>query len=146
VEAVRHPGGAVAAAVDESGRVCLLRQYRPVIAAWVWELPAGKRDGDEDFARTASRELREEAGLEASRWTPLGAVYTTPGFCDEILHLFLARGLKRVGTDREEHEIMEVHWMPLDEAVTKALAGEFDDAKTVIGLLRADAAVNEEKG
>lgn len=146
MEAVRHPGGAVAAAVDESGRVCLLRQYRPVVGAWVWELPAGKRDGTEDFARTASRELREEAGLEAARWTPLGAVFTTPGFCDEVLHLFLARDLTPVETGREEHEIMEVHWMPLDEAVTMALAGEFDDAKTVIGLLRAAAVLREEKG
>jgi ADP-ribose pyrophosphatase len=146
VEAVRHPGGAVAAAVDESGRVCLLRQYRPVVTAWVWELPAGKRDGTEDFSLTASRELREEAGLEADNWTPLGAVYTTPGFCDEVLHLFLARDLKAVGMNREEHEIMEVHWMPLDEAATKALAGEFDDAKTVIGLLRAAALLREEKG
>ena len=145
VEAVRHPGGAAAAAVDESGRVCLLRQYRPVVAAWVWELPAGKRDGTEDFARTASRELREEAGIEAARWTRLGAVFTTPGFCDEVLHLFLARGLTVVETSREEHEIMEVHWMPLDEAVGKALAGEFSDAKTVIGLLRATAAIEEEK-
>jgi ADP-ribose pyrophosphatase len=141
VETVRHPGGAVALPLDEAGQVCLLRQYRPVIGAWLWEAPAGKIDTPEPPAETARRELAEEAGVEAEHWSSLGALVAAPGYCDERLHLYLARGLRQVPQATEEHEYIEPHWLPLDEAVAMALDGRITDAKTVIILLRAQAAL-----
>lgn len=138
-EIVRHPGGAAIVAVDERERVCLLRQFRPAAAGWVWELPAGRLEPGEPPATTAQRELREEAGREAAHWEPLGSILSSPGVFAETIHLFLARGLATVAQQLERHEVIEVHWLPLDEAVGRALSGELSDAKTVIGLVRAAA-------
>lgn len=137
LERVRHSGGAAAVAVDEEGRVCLVRQYRAVVDEWIWELPAGKRDNDEPWLATARRELAEEAGREASQWEPLCEFYSTPGFCDEVIHLYLARGLTPIPTRHEEHEHIEVHWVPFAEALQWAAQGRIVDAKTLIGLYRA---------
>lgn len=137
LEVVRHPGGAAAVAVDDAGRVCLVRQFRHAAGGWVWEVPAGKRDGDEAPEVTARRELDEEAGVRAGRWQPLGAILPTPGFCDERVHLFLARDLVRTEVRHGAHERIEVHWVPLGDAVARAEAGAIEDAKTVVALLRA---------
>lgn len=136
-EIVRHPGGAVIAAVDENKRICLIRQYRHAIDQWIWELPAGLLEAGEEPVVSAARELLEETGLTATNWESLGNMLSSPGFCDEYLHLFLATELQQGETQHEENEFIEVHWMPLEQAVTMALGGEIDDAKTVIGLLRA---------
>lgn len=138
-EIVRHPGGAATVAVDSAGSVCLLRQYRPVLNAWLWELPAGKLDPGEAPLATAQRELREEAGLIADSWVPLGTVLSSPGVFTEVIHLYLARGLVHVGNHAEEHELFEVHWLPFAEALARARRGEISDAKTVAGLFRAEA-------
>ena len=137
MEAVRHPGGAAVVAVDAHRRVCILRQYRPVFDDWVWEIPAGKLDDEEPPAEAARRELAEEAGVAATHWQPLGRMLASPGVFDEIVHLYLARELREVETCHGEHEILECHWLDLNEAVARCLAGEFNDAKTVIALLRA---------
>jgi len=139
VEIVRHPGGAAAVAVDEQGRVCLLRQYRPVFDDWIWEIPAGKLDPGEGPESTAKRELAEEAGIAAARWQTLGKALPSPGAFGEVLHLYLARDLSATPAAPEEHELFEVHWLALEDAVAKAVSGEFTDAKTVIGLFRAQA-------
>jgi ADP-ribose pyrophosphatase len=139
LEVVRHPGGAAALALDEQQQVCLLRHYRPVIDDWLWELPAGKLEGDELPQLAAQRELREEAGIEASHWHALGSMHSTPGFCDEVVHLFLASGLTLGRSMPEAHEVLEVHWLPLRQALSMAADGEISDAKTVIALLRARA-------
>ncbi len=136
LEIVRHPGGAGAVALDADSNVCLLRQYRHVAGGWLWELPAGKLDPGEAPLATASRELEEEAGLRAARWQPLGRIVTSPGVFTEVVHLFLARDLTRVAARTETHELIEVHWLPLREAVARVHAGEIVDGKTVIGLLR----------
>ncbi|MDR2876433.1 MAG: NUDIX hydrolase [Chromatiales bacterium] len=138
-EIVRHPGGAAIIALDAQRHVCLLRHYRPVANSWLWELPAGKIDHNEAALRTAQRELREEAGLTAARWESLGAVLSSPGVFSEIIHLYLARGLMQ-GTQRpDEDEVFELHWLPFEDAVECAASGEFNDAKTIIGLMRAAA-------
>ena len=137
VERIRHPGGAAVAAVDEGGRVCLLRQWRPALEAWLWELPAGTLEAGEAPLAAARRELAEEAGLEAARWEPLGEAVMAPGFCDEVIHLYLAQGLRLVPLQRDPHELMEIHWLDLEEAARQALEGGLTDAKTVAGLLRA---------
>lgn len=137
MEIVTHPGGAAVVALDADHRVCLLRHYRHVAGDWLWELPAGKRDAGEPPLETARRELAEEAGLAASAWAPLGHMLSSPGVFTEAVHLFLARDLTPARPVRDAEEVFEVHWLPLANAVERALAGEIADAKTVIGLVRA---------
>ena len=143
LEVVRHPGGAAVVAVNDAREVCLIHQYRHAGGGWLWELPAGKLEPDEPPEETARRELEEEAGVRAERWDSLGSLLSTPGFCDERIHLYLARELSHVPTAHEEHEHIEVHWLPLEEAVNQALDGEIEDAKSIIGLLRAAALLGE---
>ena len=137
LEVVRHPGGAAVVALDEHDRICMLRQYRHAGGGWLWEIPAGKLEPDETAASTAPRELAEEAGLHAGRWETLGKITVTPGFCDEIIHLFLARNLTGIATQQEPHELIEIHWLPLGDALEMVYDGTISDAKTMLGLLLA---------
>lgn len=137
LEIVRHPGGAAVVAIDAEQRVCLLRQYRHAMGGWMWELPAGKLDRGEPPQEAAVRELEEEAGLRAAHWQALGHAVSSPGVFTEVVHLFLARDLATVPANTEPHELIEVHWLPFNEAVARVHAGDFVDGKTVIGLLRA---------
>jgi ADP-ribose pyrophosphatase len=139
LEIVRHPGGAAAAALDEDGRVCLLRQYRHAAGGWLWELPAGKIDPGEDPFSTARRELTEEGGVEAEEWTDLGAMVSSPAIFTEVIHLYLARGLRRAGHRHESNEVIEIHWLPLEQALEWCADGTIKDAKTLVGLFRAQA-------
>ena len=137
LEVVRHPGGAAVAAVDGSGRVCLVRQFRHAGGGWIWEVPAGKLDPGDVPLETARRELEEEAGLRARSWTGLGSILSTPGFCDEVIHLYLARDLDEVPARPGPHELIERHWFDFAETLERARAGEIRDAKTVASLFRA---------
>jgi len=136
-ECVRHSGGATIAAVNRQRQVCLIRQYRHCAGGWLLELPAGKVDPPESPERTAERELREETGLAALTWQTLGGVYSSPGFCDEIIHCYLATGLDQGEATPETGELIEIQWLALDQAVRMALCGDMTDAKTVVCLLRA---------
>lgn len=136
-EIVRHPGGSAVVALDSSRRVCLLRQYRPAMQDWMWEIPAGKLDAGETPLSTAQRELEEEAGLVALQWSEMGTMVSSPGVFTEVVHLFFAWDLEYVARQHEEHEIIEVHWLSLDEAIARATSGDIRDAKTVIALFRA---------
>ena len=137
LEVVHHPGGAAAVALDTSGRVCLLRQYRYVADGWLWELPAGKLEPREPALATAQRELIEEAGVEAASWVSLGVCLSSPGVFSERLHLYLATGLSAARAAHEHAEVIEVHWLPFAQACAWALDGTIADCKTAIGLLRA---------
>ena len=134
LEIVRHPGGAAVAALDDDGRVCLLRQYRHASGGWLWELPAGKLDPGEAPQAAARRELREEAGVQAARWQALGDIIVTPGFCDETIYLYLARELTHVTARPEQHEVIETHWVPFEQALDWVYDGTLRDAKTMLGL------------
>ena len=136
LEIVHHPGGAAVVALDAENRVCLLRQYRHAAGGWLWELPAGKLDNGEAPLLCAQRELEEEAGMQAADWQSLGKIVSSPGVFTEVIHLYHARALSAVPTRMEEHEVIEVHWLPWAEALRMAQAGEIEDAKTLIGLLR----------
>lgn len=147
-EIARHPGGAVIVPLLDDGRVILVNQLRYPVGSRVTELPAGKLSPGEDPAAAALRELAEETGYTASSLEHLVTVYSTPGFCDERLHIFLGRGLRPVpgGPRREEGELtMTVEAIPFEEAVARALAGDIPDAKTIVGLLLARERMGKEK-
>jgi ADP-ribose pyrophosphatase len=137
LEIAHHPGGAAVVALDDEGRVCLLRQYRHAAGGWLTELPAGKLDGGEPPLECAQRELAEEAGVTARHWDKLGECFSSPGVLTEVLHLFLAMDLTPVDARPEEHEVFETSWIPLDEAVELAARGQLRDAKSLIGLFWA---------
>jgi 8-oxo-dGTP pyrophosphatase MutT (NUDIX family) len=136
MEIVGHPGGAAVVALNARGEVCLLRQYRHVAGGWVWEVPAGKLDGKAPDV-IARQELEEEAGQRAERWESLGRVVSSPGVFREVVHLFLARELTDIGSRPEHDELFEITWVPLAEAVGRALRGEIEDGKSVVALCRA---------
>ncbi len=137
LEIIHHPGGAAVVAVDAALQVCLLRQYRHAAGGWIWELPAGKLEPQEPPLVTASRELVEEAGWRARSWKSLGNYVSSPGVFTEIVHLYLARELDSVKMAPEEGELLEVHWVDLQDACRRAEDGDINDGKTAVGLLRA---------
>lgn len=139
-DVARHPGGVGVVALTDDGRVAMVRQYRAPFDAVTVEIPAGKLDpGELDPAAAARRELREEAGLVAEEFAPLTAVAPSPGYSDEVVRVYLARGLTFVGTDRDDDEFIDVDLVPLSELVAAVLAGALTDAKTVAGVLAAHA-------
>ena len=146
LEVVHHPGGSAVVALDDAGRICLVRQYRHAAGGYIWEIPAGKIDGQEPPLRTAQRELEEEAGRTASRWRSLGEYLSSPGFLTEVVHLFLATGLTEVEHRLEASEVLESHWLPFDEALRMAHTGELRDGKSLAALLRASAYVQRAAG
>ncbi len=141
LEIIRHPGGAAAVALDEQQRVCLLRQYRHAGGGWLWELPAGKIDPGEDPLATATRELAEEAGVSAVDWIDLGFMHSSPGVFTEVIYLWLARDLELRDHAQEHDEVMEIHWLPLGQALDWCTDGTITDAKTLVGLYRAGALI-----
>ena len=139
-EIVRHPGAAAVVPVDEKGFVTLVWQYRVAMGRLLLEIPAGKKDDpDEDFLCCAKRELKEETGLSAENWVPLSVIDTSPGFLTERIGLFLATGLTQGETHPDEDEFLRIEKMPLSEAVSRVMKGEITDAKTVAGVLMANA-------
>ncbi len=139
LDIVRHPGAAAIAALDEQGGLTLLRQYRHAAGGYLWEVPAGKLDAGEDPATCAARELAEEAGLAATNLEHVGSIVTCPGFCDEVIHLFVATGLRPVATARGADEVIDaLRTVPLREALAMIRRGEIRDAKTIAAVLQAE--------
>ncbi|WP_281174943.1 NUDIX domain-containing protein [Actinomadura oligospora] len=146
-DVIEHPGSVGVIALDEQGRVLLLRQYRHPVGHYLWEAPAGLRDVDgEPLHVLAARELLEEAGYEAGRWDVLVDLFPSSGMSDERTRIFLARDLTEVPAEEidfervHEEADMPVVWVPLDEAVRKALAGGLHNMIAVTGVLAAHAA------
>ena len=143
VELVHHRGAAaVVPLVDGPGgepQVLLVRQYRYPAGGWLLEVPAGTLDGGEEPAACARREVEEETGFRPGAIEPLGWIWSSPGFCDEKIWLFLARGLEPTAQRLDDDEVLAVERLGLGEAVAQAARGEIHDAKSVAALLRAAA-------
>lgn len=143
-EYVDHTGAVAILALDEDGRVLLIRQYRHPVRHRDWEIPAGLLDqGGESPLDAAKRELSEEADLEADEWNVLADVFTSPGGNDESIRIYLARGIHSTGSEfaREAEEAdIEVRWVPLDEAVDAVLQRHVHNAPLIIALLAARTA------
>lgn len=137
LELIRHPGAAAVVAVDDARQVLLVRQYRHATGGWLLEVPAGKLDGGEAPEVCARREVEEETGFRPERLTPMGWIWTTPGFTDEKIHLFLATGLEPARQTLDADEMLVVERVPLDRALRMALRGEILDAKSVCAIMRA---------
>lgn len=142
LEIFRHPGASavVPFMTDPAGedpQVLLIKQYRYAAGGWLYEVPAGRLDAGEDPADCARRELQEETGCTAERIERLTTIFTTPGFCDERIHLFLAAGLTRGEHAREADEFLEVEVVPLSRALAMVESGEIRDGKTICALLYA---------
>lgn len=138
-EIIRHPGSVVIIPVTESGDVVLVRQYRPAIGRWAWELPAGSLKPGEDVERAAIRECHEEIGLIPAAVRRVGSFFPTPGYCDEEMNFFVASGLRKPGAgDEEAHqdedEDIEARAFPVEQVRAMIVAGEIIDLKTAAGL------------
>jgi ADP-ribose pyrophosphatase len=134
---VRHPGAAAVVAIDGGGRVCVVRQYRHGVTDFLWEIPAGKLDAGEPPEVCAVRELAEETGVKARRWTSMGQFLPAPGIFSEVIHLYLARDLVIGTAAPDADEELEIRWMPIADAAEKVLRGEWNDGKTALALWRA---------
>lgn len=135
IDCVKHPGGACVLPIDKDGSIILLKQWRAPIKKYIWEIPAGKLDAGENPLTCAKRELEEEAGLTAGNWKKLISFFTTPGFCNELLHIYIATDLKKVATNQEAHEIIEIHKLKPQEIEELINKKEIEDSKTLIALL-----------
>jgi ADP-ribose pyrophosphatase len=146
-DVVLHPGAVAVLALDETGQVLLIRQYRHPVSKLLWEIPAGLRDvAGEPLLATAQRELLEEAGYRARTWRVLADYYSSPGFTTERLRIFLARDLELVPAaerdfePEDEETQLVLAWLPLDEAVGKVLAGDLHNSAAALGILAGYAA------
>lgn len=141
LEMIRHPGASAIVPLFDVEKndpeVLLIRQYRYATDGYVYEIPAGRLEPGETPEECASRELKEETGYSAGRLRQLTTIYTTPGFTDERIHIFVGDALTQGEASREPDEFLELHSVPLSKAVAMVRSGKIVDGKTVIGLLLA---------
>ncbi|MBM6676044.1 NUDIX hydrolase [Olsenella uli] len=141
-DVVRHPGAVAIVALTEDGRICLVRQYRTALGRVTVEIPAGKLAPGEDPLECASRELLEETGMSAEKIAFLTTIATSDGFCDELIHIYMATGLEFSRSEPDADEFINVDLVPLDELVDAVLDGRIEDAKTVVGALICDSVMH----
>ena len=136
---VRHPGAVAVVALTDEGRICLVRQYRTALGRVTVEIPAGKLAAGEDPLECASRELLEETGMEAEKIAYLTTIASSAGFCDELIHLYMATGLSFSKSSPDADEFINVDLVEVGELVDAVLDGRIEDAKTVVSALLCDA-------
>ena len=134
LEILRHPGASAVVPLKEDGSVVLIRQLRHAAGGFIYEIPAGKLDPQEDPKDCAGRELEEEVGYRAGSLELLTSIWTAPGFTDEVIHIYLGTHLEVGKQNLDQDEILEIVEWPLEEAMAKILDGTIRDAKTIIGL------------
>lgn len=137
LEIIRHPGASAVVPLATDNKVIMLKQYRHAVGDFMWEIPAGTFDHDDESPMVcAKRELAEETGYTARTWDPIGAVTPLPGYSDERIHLFLARDLTPSTQSLDPDEILEVHSIPLEKVVNMVFDGQIEDAKTIAAIFR----------
>lgn len=135
-EVVEHPGAVVILPVLEDGKIVLLKQFRPSVGSWIYELPAGTLDkANESPEECAKRELEEETGYRPGKVEALFKFYPSPGYCTEIIHAYIARDLKRTEPKRDETEVIEILTLSVSEAIELVKRENVADAKTMLTLL-----------
>ena len=146
LEIIRHPGAAAVVALTDNEEVLLVRQYRHATGSWILEVPAGKLDSGERPEDCAGRELEEETGYRATDLKSLGWIWTTPGFTDEKIWLFLATGLVRTEQNLQGDEDLSVEELPFCDALRMAQEGEITDGKSICALWRAQNYLESQAG
>ena len=144
-EVVEHPGGVCVAALTDNNELMFVEQFRYPYFEVVLELPAGKLEYGEDPFEAGKRELREETGATASEYEDLGKLYPTPGYCGEIIHMYLAKNLSFGEQDLDSDEFLEVKKIPLEKAFRMVMNNEIRDSKTQVGIVKAYYKVYGEK-
>lgn len=134
---VEHPGGVGIVALTDDDKIIMVKQFRKPIEKAIYEIPAGKLEKGEDHRLCGIRELREETGYTAENFEYLGFMYPSPGFTDEVTHMYLATGLKQGETDFDEDEFINTECFTSDEVMKMIMNNEINDAKTVIGFFKA---------
>ncbi len=135
-EVVEHNGGVCVVALTENDEIYLVKQFRYPYKEVIWEIPAGKRDGNENPLLGAIRELKEETGTTADTVLPIGELYPSPGYCGEIIYMFAAKGLHEGQKNLDEDEFLEAEKFPLHRVVDMIMSGEIKDAKTQVAVLK----------
>lgn len=138
-DVVRHPGAVAIVALTEEGGICLVRQYRTALGRVTVEIPAGKLSAGEDPLECANRELLEETGMVAEKMAFLTTIASSDGFCDELIHIYMATGLTFAKSSPDDDEFINVDLVEVSELVDAVLDGRIEDAKTVVGALLCDA-------
>lgn len=133
-EVIRHPGAVLIVAPVKPDTLLFVRNFRVALDNWVLELPAGKLEPGESPIKAAARELEEETGYRPANVVPIGRFYTSPGFCDELMHVYAASDLKHVGQNLDEGEVLTVETVTIDEAHAMIADGRINDGKTIAGL------------
>lgn len=137
-EVIRHVGAVAVVPVAEDGKVIVERQFRYPLDCVITEIPAGKLDSkEEDRLSAAKRELEEETGITATEWIDLGDYHPAAAYCDELITIYLARGLTQGERHLDEDEFLNIEEVPLDELVQEVMAGKITDGKTQVGILKA---------
>lgn len=135
-EVVEHNGGVCVVALTDNDEIYLVKQFRFPYSEVIYEIPAGKRDGNEDPMLGAIRELKEETGTTADTIIPLGELYPSPGYCGEIIYMFAAKGLHQGDNHLDEDEFLEAEKFPIDTVIDMIMSGEIKDAKTQAAVLK----------
>lgn len=142
-EVVEHNGGIGVLPIDDEMNTYVVRQWRAPYKKVLLEIPAGKRDGDEKPLDGGIRELKEEIGAKAEEYTFLGELYPSPGYCGEIIYLYMARGLAFDKQNLDDGEFLNVEKMPFSQLVDMVISGEIKDSKTIAAVLKADKILNK---
>lgn len=144
-EVVEHPGGVTIAALTDDNELLFVRQFRYPYAEVIPELPAGKLEKGEDPFESGKRELKEETGAAAEHYYDIGKFYPTPGYCGEIIHMYLATGLSFGEQNLDEDEFLDVEKIPLKKAVEMVMSGEIRDGKTQAGVMKVNEIIRTGK-
>ena len=135
-EVVHHNGGACILPLTDDDKVLMVRQYRYALKEELWELPAGKLEKDEDPYDAALRELHEECGAVCEKLTPLGEIYPTPGYTNEIIRLYAAENPTFTEQELDDDEFLQASTMKFSTLCAKVMSGEIKDAKTIIAVMK----------